>query len=80
MGIIGWSPDTFWSATIHDMVAALEGVAIKNGSKPRISKEVDDELRRRLAISQRENRIILADRIWADGGGDIIRWRQPTKT
>lgn len=25
MGVLGWSPDVFWSATPHDLHAALDG-------------------------------------------------------
>lgn len=79
MGIIGWSPSEFWKATLADMMAAIEGVAIKNGAKPRISPEIDAELRRRLEDSRRENRVILARRVWADGGKEILRWQPLTK-
>lgn len=31
MGVLGWSPDQFWRATVWDLQAALRGLAELNG-------------------------------------------------
>lgn len=31
MGVLGWSPQEFWAATMHDIVAAIDGWRIAHG-------------------------------------------------
>lgn len=33
MGILGWCPSEFWAATIWDLLAALDGYAIRIGAR-----------------------------------------------
>lgn len=44
-GVLGWSPETFWKSTVHDLTAALDGYVIKKGGKKgRLSDQEYDEL------------------------------------
>lgn len=47
MGVLGWSPDQFWSATLGELTAASDGWRISQGddmvdAKPFDQKRLDE--------------------------------------
>jgi hypothetical protein len=45
MGMIGWTPEVFWNATLHEVYTAIEGFMEFNGGKkdsPMTSNELQD--------------------------------------
>ena len=50
MGVLGWPPETFWRATLRELVAAIDGFNRRQGGKS--SRQVaaeQDELRALMA-------------------------------
>lgn len=44
MGVLGWTPDTFWKATFYDFTAAMKGHLISSGadmSQPPSKEEIN---------------------------------------
>lgn len=45
MGILGWSPDQFWSSSNPELIAAIEGWREMQGEKPRFGETDRNRLR-----------------------------------
>ena len=44
LGVLGWSPDAFWAATVPELAAGLKGWRIANGlDRPGDSPVLKDE-------------------------------------
>lgn len=48
-GFLKWTPETFWSATMTEYFAAIDGLNEANGGKPKIEPPDDDEMASLLA-------------------------------
>jgi uncharacterized phage protein (TIGR02216 family) len=49
LGVLGWSPETFWKATMHEFIAALDGRR-KSMEKPvdqSMTRDEYNEMKRR---------------------------------
>ena len=49
LGGLGWSPDTFWGATLFELGCALEGFRVANGGKKPMKSKAVKDLKRFLA-------------------------------
>ncbi len=50
MGVLHWTPDTFWNALLRDVMVAVEGVAMANGAElPDEKAEADRAIKAELA-------------------------------